>query len=139
MAPSMADATLRWLSVESDSPKVLRCLRTVVAEMPAWAQLTLRDRRLQVAVLPDNSSVWAYFPMYRQRRIARHVRKYTRVKATTRIILVIGSATVQIRSVDQTLVELRHHIGHVLLYLRAPRAQNECDKADKEWARMKRG
>jgi hypothetical protein len=29
--------------------------------------------------------------------------------------------------------QVRHHLGHVLLFLRDPKARNECDDAENEW------
>lgn len=53
----MAHDTLAWLGVDSGSAKVMLCLRRVVAEMPAETQLVLRDRRLQVAIVPESVGI----------------------------------------------------------------------------------
>jgi hypothetical protein len=33
------------------------------------------------------------------------------------------------------MADLRHELGHALLYLRDPRAKNDCSAADEEWKR----
>jgi hypothetical protein len=33
----------------------------------------------------------------------------------------------------RTKDDLRHHLGHVLLYLGNPKAQNECEDAGSQW------
>jgi hypothetical protein len=56
----------------------------------------------------------------------------------TRVLLVLGEGPFE-RDISKTLEEyLRNHLGHVLLYLREPRANNDCAAAMKEWRRSAR-
>ena len=137
MRSSMVDNTIRWLKVQTGSRKVLRCLRHVFEEMVGEALLGLRDRRLQIEVLSHSigmGEVWAYFPVHKRRWIAKHVE----LRPTTRILLVICQPGMERRPCRDTEKELRHHLGHVLLYLRNPTGPNECPDADKEWKEWKR-
>jgi hypothetical protein len=54
-------------------------------------------------------------------------------------MLVLGEGHFE-RDISKTLEEyLRNHLGHVLLYLREPRANNDCAAAMNEWRRSARG
>jgi hypothetical protein len=133
MKRSMADDTLAWLGVQTHSKRVQRCLKKVLDEMIAEAQLILRDRRLQIEVIPRSSGpgeVWAYFPMHRRRLIAKDMS----LKPTTRVLLLICKPGVESRPLKKTEEELRHHLGHVLRYLHRPKWRNECKDADKAWS-----
>lgn len=51
----------------------------------------------------------------------------------TRAILVFGTAGLEEEGATVFEDHLRDHLGHVLLYLRAPKAWNGCSAAMKEW------
>jgi hypothetical protein len=86
--------------------------------------------------LPDAAfGVWAYFPVHRNRLIARRLQP----KPQTRVLLVLSAADFA-KEPARTLEDyLRDHLGHVLLYLRSPKARNECRDAMQEWRSSKRG
>ncbi len=111
------------------------CVLRVLSELCAEALLTLRTTKLEVMVLRDSArSVWAYFPIYRRRLIARRLHP----KAETRVLLVFSAAGFEKEPAEQFVESLRDHLGHVLLYLRNPKARNECADAQKEWQRSVR-
>jgi hypothetical protein len=83
-------------------------------------------------VLPNPGFVvWAYFPIYNRRRIARGLKP----KQGTRVLLVVSVAGFDSNKREFFRECLQDGIGHVLLYLRAPKAQNNCVDAMKEWHR----
>ena len=128
----MANDTIAWLGVRTDSAAVTACLRRVLSEMAPWALLFLRDKRLQVEVVEDEgSSVWAYFPVHRRRLIARSVQ----LKPTTRVLLRLSRLRIEKQPRRLTRDELRDHLGHTLLYLRSPHSRNDCEDALREWNR----
>ena len=61
--------------------------------------------------------------LYRRRVAAQTYRP----KPATRVLLVFSE------SMKQSDDELRDHLGHALLYLRSPKAHNECSDAGREW------
>ncbi len=129
--------TTEW-GLKTHSPRLMICTRRVLSELTAETQLVLRrNPKLQVVVLSDaHFSVWAYFPVYQRRTVVRQLR--IRLNPTTRVLLVFGERQIDQQSVRKTNAELRDHLGHVLLYLRRPRAPNECKDAWREWQRSVR-
>jgi hypothetical protein len=111
-------------------------MRRVMAELTADGQMFLRfNSALEVIARPSaDFSVWAYFPVHRRRRVVRELAADgIRLKPTTRVLLLIGEKQVKQQSSSLTDAELRDHLGHTLLYLRKPRANNECKDALREW------
>ena len=108
-------------------------MRRVLVELSAGSQLALRKNpKLQVVVLPEAAySVWAYFPIHQKRTIVRHFN--IRLKHKAGVLLVLSEKHVEEQSARKTNSELRHHLGHTLLYLRTPRRSNECEDAFREW------
>jgi hypothetical protein len=89
-----------------------------------------RAPKLEVMVLPEAGySVWAYFPVHRRRGIAQELRP----KPATRLLLVLSEKHFQEQPVKLSENHLRDHLGHMLLYLRSPKAPNECSDALREW------
>ena len=130
---SYADHLIQEWGIPAQSP-ILASVHRVLNEMSAEAQLSLRDRRLEVMVLPKGTpglwdSVWAFFPVHRRRRIAQILRP----RPETRVLLVISIADAECEPPEAFEVYLRDHLGHALLYLRDPKAPNECSDADREW------
>jgi hypothetical protein len=131
-----ADLLMRQWGLDNQSAKFQREVRAVLMELDTPIQLLLRNEpRLQVEVVKGwgPETVWAYFPMYKARSIAKRFR----LKSTTRVLLVLGSRmfherTRRITGQDATH-HLRDHLGHALLYLRQPKARNECLDAEREW------
>jgi hypothetical protein len=128
------DQLVAWRMQEWGMDKQPRRLqvsvRRVLCELHPAALYLLKDPRFEVMViLKPDYSVWAYFPVHRRRWVAREYHP----KRGTRVLLMFS-----ISASDQTPRKLfedqiRHHLGHVLLYLRAPKAWNDCDAACREW------
>jgi hypothetical protein len=116
------------------SPSIQSCVRKILHELRPEAHLRLKDPRLQVMVLPESEySVWAYFPVHRGRWIARKVLP----KPETRVLLVLSTAGFAEEPAKTLEDYLRDHFGHILLYLRSPKASSECADAQKEWRRLR--
>jgi hypothetical protein len=79
-------------------------------------------------------SVWAYFPVHRRRYVARLFPP----KPETRVLLVFSTAGAEKERRKVFEDQIRDHLGHVLLYLRSPKARNDCPDAMKEWRRSTR-
>ena len=133
------DATLAWFQARAllpstIAPRVLWCLRRGLSELSCSALLILRDKRLQIVVQKEKSfSVWAYFPVHRRRWIARQLHPHPQ----TRVLLVFSEETIGGQTRALTIAQLRCHLGHTFLYLRQPRAQNDCPDAMREWRSMR--
>ena len=56
-----------------------------------------------------------------------------RLNPRTRVLLTFCTATCESTPVKVLQDQIRDHIGHVLLYLRDPKARNECQDAMREW------
>jgi hypothetical protein len=111
-------------------------MRRVLGELTAEGQLFLEGHPfLEVLVRPSAAfSVWAYFSVHRRRSVVRELAtEGIPLKPTTRVLLLIGEEQVLRQPDSLTEAELRDHIGHALLYLRRPRARNECKDALREW------
>ena len=105
-------------------------VRLVLSELHPTALLLLKDPKSEVKVIPNpDFSVWAYFPVHRRRLVAREYHP----KPETRVLLVLSIPVSNDTPTNVFEDEIRDHLGHALLYLRAPRAWNDCDAAWKEW------
>ena len=122
-----------WRMAEQ-SPGVQTSVRRVLNELSTESLLRLKDPKFEVMARPEKSfSVWAYFPIHRNLRIARELGP----KPETRVLLVFSTAS--LRDKRKFFEDcLRDHLGHVLLYLRSPKARNECPDAQEEWYRSVR-
>jgi hypothetical protein len=117
--------------------KLQRCLRRVLGELVTEAHLVLRrNPKLQVA-LSDSApfSVWAYFPIHRRRTILSSCS--ISLVPGARTMLLINPTIVESQPHRQNCNQLRDHLGHLLLYLRDPKARNECSDASREFERYK--
>lgn len=87
---------------------------------------------LQVIILPELDAgyrVWAYFPVHKRRRIVRQLLDDgILLLPTTRVLLVLSE-----KLTEEDADHVRDHLGHVLLYLQHPRANNDCADAMREW------
>ena len=130
------DCRMQEWGMNDCSPRLQTCVRKVLGELSADGLLTLKDSKLEVTAQPEaDHSVWAYFPIHRNRIGSRKLEP----RPGTRVMLVLGEGHFE-RDISKTLEEyLRNHLGHVLLYLREPRANNDCVAAMKEWRRSARG
>ena len=118
--------------IEKRSIRLQACMRQVLGELAGEAQMALRDSRLQVAIFPEApDSAWAYFPIHQKRRIVRDFK--IDLNQTARVLLIISEKHFNEQASRTSNCDLRDHLGHVLLYLRSPKAQNECKDAMKEW------
>lgn len=130
---SYVNLLMQEWGLDKQHAKFQREVKAVLMELSIQAQLFLRNEpRLQVEVVKGND-VWASFPMHKLRSEAKHFR----LRPTTRVLLVIGSQLFAERSRKSTGYDatehLRDHLGHTLLYLRSPKARNECVDAWREW------
>jgi hypothetical protein len=107
-------------------------VRKVLNELTSEALLDLKDERLEVVVGP-RERVWAYFPIHKNQPRYIVKRVGLTLKPATRILLMIGSDQFGDESREMFEGDLRHHLGHVMLYLFQPKASNECAAADEEW------
>jgi hypothetical protein len=141
-----AEALMKEWGLDKQPAKFRREVKAVLMELHPEAQLLLRnEQRLQVEVIEGSVmgdlDVWAYFPMHK-RRFQTH---FHDLRPATRVLLVIGSRLFRKRKhvfIDKIAGEtwthgapdlLRDHLGHALLYLRKPKARNECADAWREW------
>jgi len=113
------------------SHRIQACVRRVLRELSGEALLALiKNPKLEVKVIPKpDFSIWAYFPIHRNRLIARRFAP-TR---TTRVLVVLSEPRIEEQPLKVSEDELRDHLGHTLLYLRSPKARNECSDAQREW------
>jgi hypothetical protein len=130
------DCNVEFLIAEweigKSSPQLQACMRKVLGELAGEAQMALRDPRLQIAVLPEApDSAWAYFPIHRMRSIVRDF--HIDLKQAARVLLVISEKHFKKQPGRVSNADLRDHLGHTLLYLHNPKAQNDCNNAMKEW------
>ena len=115
------------------SHRLQTCVRKALRELCPEALLFLKDPRFEVMVLPEaDFSVWAYFPVHRGRLLAQKFKP----KPRTRVLLVFSAADFEKEPEKQFKVHLRDHLGHVLLYLRDPKARNTCADAQREWRKF---
>jgi hypothetical protein len=146
------------------SRRIQTCVRQVLRELGPTAQLILRrEPKLEVMIRPSaRINVWAYFPMhgrlqspelripnagsatellsairaaedevYRRRLIFQEYKP----KPATRVLLLFGEKAFEKEVPETSYENLRDHLGHTLLYLRNPKARNECVDAEREWRR----
>jgi len=125
------DMLLDEWDVGQQPPAFKACIRGVLGELgPSAHLILLRAPSLQVTIRPDaDYIVWAYFPVHRHRLIVRRlVDDGFLLRADSRVLLVISE-----NLSDEDADHMRDHLGHVLLYLRHPRAKNDCGAASREW------
>jgi hypothetical protein len=122
---SYIDLLMAEWGFDKQSPRLKARMSRVLGELVPEALGILRGNpKLQVEfVSADSFDIWAYFPVHRRRTIVRSLQ--VKLKPMARVLLVIGH--------DPVERHIRDHIGHVLLYLRSPRASNECGDAMREW------
>jgi hypothetical protein len=123
-------------------PAVEECFESVVKELPTVSRIALLDPRLQIEVVPleddepaapvedPGAPTWA-FPVHRQ----KWIKEFVEVRPATRVLLLLFQRDIKRLPKEEVIEDLRHELGHALLYLRKPKAKNDCAAADEEWKR----
>jgi hypothetical protein len=109
------------------------CLQSALKELGTIARVALLDRRVQIEVVPLDGGdypTWAC-PV----RSHEWIRKQLEVRPATGILLLLSQPAIERLPREAVMADLRHELGHVLLYLRNPEAIDDCSAADEEWER----
>ena len=132
---SYVDFRMREWGIDGQPRRIQTIVRRVLNEMEPEALLFLKDPRFEVMVLPGQQfTVWPYFPINRRRCIVQEaIALGLPPKDETRVLLVLGARNFEKEPAEWLANCLRDGLGHVLLYLRAPKASNNCRDAMKEW------
>jgi hypothetical protein len=128
--------------------------RTVWAYFPVFPTLSLCHRpadvrkaarfakRLMARARTDaeiedlyNKNPEAALCFLRLRQCRRLIALGMHPKPQTRVLLVFSTPHCEETPVKLLRDQIRDHLGHVLLYLRSPKAPNDCPDAGKEWRR----
>jgi hypothetical protein len=124
----------------AQSRRMQAVVRRVLGELSCEALICLKDERFEVLVFPESYGsgfIWPYFPIYGRRLVVRKaIALGLAPKAETRILLLFTAPDIETQSLRFLEGCLRDALGHVLLYLRSPKAWNGCSEAMKEWHRM---
>ncbi len=119
----------------------------VLNQIPAETLLTLRrEPRLQVeAVLRTPETMWAYFPIRAGQVGDEHLNiqldllvqasKLT-LRAKAEILLLLRTKMGRGENDPDVMGDMAHHFGHLSLYLRNPKAKNNCPDATRVWNRL---
>jgi hypothetical protein len=131
------DVRMKEWGMDEQPRRIQTIVRRVLNEMEAGALVFLKDPRFEVMVLPgEQFAVWPYFTINRRRCIVKEaIALGLPPKDETRILLVLGARSFEKEPVELLADYLRDGLGHVLLYLRSPKAWNGCGEAMKEWRR----
>jgi hypothetical protein len=134
MSQTYVDFRMKEWGVKNCPQNFQACVRKILNELTVEALLCLKNPRLEVQVRPESDySVWAYFPINQRRLIARELHP----QSETRVLLVFSLGHFQ-RDRRKFFEDcIRDALGDVLLYLREPKARNECSDAMKEWRRSR--
>ncbi len=128
-----SDFLLDEWGADKQPPRFKACIRRVLGELSPGAHLLLLHApSLQVTIRPEaDFSVWAYFPVHKNRRIVRQLSDDgISLRPSARVLLVISE-----KLCEGDADNMRDHLGHILLYLQHPRAKNDCEAALREWSR----
>ena len=122
---SYVDFRMREWGMDGQPRRIQTIVRRVLNEMEPAALLFLKDPRFEVMVLPgEHFAVWPYFTINRRRCIVKEaVALGLPPKDETRVLLVLGARSFEKEPVELLADYLRDGLGHVLLYLRAPKAR----------------
>ncbi len=131
------DFRMKEWGMAEQPPRLQSCVRKALCELDGEALLRLKDPRLEVMVIPESSGmgfVWPYFPIHKHRSVVKQAIEFgQRPKTETRVLLVLTAPDFETQPAPFLDDCLRDALGHVLLYLRAPKARNECSDAMNEW------
>lgn len=136
-ASGYVDFRMQEWGMGEQSGRMQTCVHRVLKELQVTALIMLKDQRFEVLVLPNSwgqGFCYPYFPIYPQRRIVKHVTSLGMPpKPETRVLLILTSPAFETEPMKFLADCLRDALGHVLLYLRSPKASNHCPDAMKEW------
>lgn len=117
-------------------PRVRRYMRQVLGELGAEAQMILRaEPKVQVVVHLGSADFdcWASFPMHKNRTEFKALMDCgIYVRPDCRVLFTITDGKPSCPPLEPLWL-LRDHLGHTLLYLRSPKANNDCKDAMREW------
>ncbi|HXJ89471.1 MAG TPA: hypothetical protein VMS18_21835 [Candidatus Binatia bacterium] len=122
-----------WWMDDYSFPVVEDCFESVLKELPTISRIALLDPRLQIEVVPLDGGdfpTWAC-------RVHHHegIKRKLEVRPDTGILLLLSQPAIEHLPREAVIEDLRHELGHVLLYLRDPEATDDCSAADEEWKR----
>jgi|ERR1039458_3936284 hypothetical protein len=115
-------------------PAIEKCFESVLEELGILAQVSLLDPRLQIEVVSFRSEgfpVLAFFPVQQHGWITEQIE----VRPATEVLVLLSQPEIERLPVKVVTKQLKHELGHALLYLRDPKAQNDCSAAGEEWER----
>jgi len=122
-----------WMDHAFEFPLIEDCFESVLKELAPILKIALLDPRLQIEVLPLDGGdypTWAC-------RVRDHesIRTKLEVRSATEILLLLSQPAIERLPREEVMEDLRHELGHVLLFLRNPEATDDCSAADEEWKR----
>ncbi len=122
-----------WMDHAFEFPLIEDCLESVLKELPPIPKIALLDPGLQIEVVPLDGGD---FPTWACRvRDHESIRRKLEVRSATGILLLLSQPAIERLPRKEVMEDLRHELGHVLLYLRNPEAIDDCSAADEEWER----
>jgi hypothetical protein len=134
------DRLMREWRLDEQSEVFQARVRRVLLELAVESQLVLSGEptfEVRISVEDGGPNVWAFFPFHRGSydvsRFSGGFIPPLKPSPATRILLVFNGEAFEKQPARQTEDDLRHHLGHTLLFLRSPKASNECSDARREW------
>lgn len=129
---------MREWRMDKTTARIRASVRCVLGQLCGGALLTLKNEaNLEVMVTREaGTHVWAFFPFLQGRFRGTSLwttPKRLKARPDTRVVLHFNAEACQGVSAAKLRDDLRHHLGHVLLFLSDPGAPNECSDADREW------
>jgi hypothetical protein len=124
--------------IQDQSERFQQRVLKVLQELGAEPLLSLVDPRFEVRILPDQGlSVWCFYPFYKTLYNARRFEMapvpLVKPNLLTVVLLQFNSREFEKQDAARSLMDLRKHFGHALLWLRSPAAPNEDSDAKREW------
>ena len=115
----------------SECPIIEECLESALREVGPITRIALLDPRLQIEAIPLDGGE---FPTWAC-RVGDHetIRTKLEVRPATRIVLLLSQPAIERLPREEVMDDLRHELGHVLLYLRNPEGRDDCCAAQEEW------
>jgi hypothetical protein len=120
-----------WMDHAFEFPLIEDCFESLLKELPPIPKIALLDPRLQIEVIPLDGGD---FPTWACRvRDHESIRRKLEVRSCTGILLLLSQPAIERLPRKEVMEDLRHELGHVLLYLSSPEAIDDCSAADEEW------